>query len=44
MKVVFLLGFIMTILGLILHIGAYIANKIYRNRTVLKSLEKDKEE
>lgn len=44
MKVIFLLGFIMTILGIILHVGAYIANKIYRNKTVLKSIEKKEEE
>lgn len=44
MKVIFLLGFIMTILGIILHVVAYIANKIYRNKTVLKSIEKNEEE
>lgn len=44
MKIVFFLGIIMTIIGIVLHIVAYVANKIYRNKTVLKSIEKNEEE
>lgn len=41
MKVVFYLGIIMTILGAVAHITAYFANKIYRKKTLEKSLENE---
>ncbi len=40
-RVIFILGIIMTILGAVAHIAAYFANKIYRKKTLEKSLEKD---
>lgn len=41
MKVIIILGIIMTVLGCIAHIAAYIVNKIYRKKSLEKSINKN---